>query len=53
MDALSALGALRELRLSGNPVVGGSEDEARFEVSCILLLNILLVRIPAALSDRP
>ena len=32
LDALSALPALRELRLSGNPVLQGPEGEARFEV---------------------
>ena len=44
MDALSALGVLHELRLSGNPFVGGPEDEARFEVRYSLLLNILTIR---------
>ena len=32
VDALSALPALRELRLSGNPVLHGPEGEARYEV---------------------
>ena len=45
MDALSALGALHELRLSGNQLVGGPEDEARFEVRYSLLLNILTITL--------
>ena len=49
VDVLSALGALREVRLSGNPFVGGPEDKASLEVRCKLLLNILSIIVAAAL----
>ena len=63
VDALSALPALRELRLSGNPVLDGPEGEARFEVRIprtpramllICLLQIFrLTSFPARLLPWP